>query len=199
MTMTDEPSDIGAASRRSTTAGWPLPQSCRDPAADTVADTAVRNAEFTAFYEQEFARLVAFLMVQGAGHHAADIAQEAMAKAYRQWDVLDRPGAWVRLTAERRWWKLARRSRTEIPHDDLPESSGLLEGTYEQIENRHVFLALLADLTDLQRQVLAWSYDGYHPTEIAVALGKEPATVRSVLRDARKKVQAGHPRGEVTS
>jgi RNA polymerase sigma-70 factor (ECF subfamily) len=196
--MTDEPSDVGAATpRRSSVPSRPLLPP--DPAADLVAEKAARDAEFTAFYQQQLRQLVAFLLVQGAGHRAADIAQEAMTEAYRQWDLLDRPGAWVRLVAQRQWWKLARRGGTEIPHDDLPEPSGLLApAAYEQIENRHVLLTLLGSLTELQRQVLAWSYDSYHPTEIAVVLGKDPATVRSALREARKKVQAGHPRDEVT-
>lgn len=213
--MTDETSDIGATTPQlSSAASWSPPHSCVDPAVDLVsdlvcgltsdlvaelvADKAARDAEFTVFYEPEFPRLVLFLLVQGAGHRAADIAQETMTEAYRQWDLLDRPGAWVRLVAQRQWWKLARRGRTEIPRDELPEPSGLLPSAYEQIENRHVLLALLDHLTELQRQVLAWSYDGYHPTEIAVVLGKEPATVRSALREARKKVQAGYPHGEVT-
>lgn len=191
--MTDEPRDNGAASRR-------RPSAPSQPQPPTDPETVPRDAEFTAFYRQEFLRLVGFLIVQGAGQISADIAQEAMAQAYRKWELLDRPGAWVRLVAQRQWWKLARHSSTEIPHDDVPEPSELLApASYEQIENRHVLLRLLADLTELQRQVLAWSYDGYHPTEIAVVLRKDPAAVRSALRDARKKVQSGYPRGEVAS
>jgi RNA polymerase sigma factor (sigma-70 family) len=197
--MTDEPSDVGAAAPQRPYAPS-QPRTPTDPAVDPVAEKSVRDAEFTVFYRQELDRLVAFLVVQGAGHRAADIAQDAMTQAYRQWDLLDRPSAWVRLVAQRRWWKLAERGRGEVPHDEVPEPSGLLApAAYEQIENRHVLLTLLAELTELQRQVLAWFYDGYQPVEIAVALGKEPATVRSALREARKKVQSGYPRGEVTS
>ena len=193
--MTDEPSDVGAATpqRPSAPSQPQLP-----PVTDLITEKAARDAEFSAFYQQELRQLVAFLMVQGAGHHAGDIAQEAMIQAYRQWELLDRPSVWVRLVAQRQWWKLARRGRAEIPHDDLPEPSGLLApAAYEQIENRHILLTLLADLTEPQRQVLAWSYDGYHPTEIAVVLGKNPATVRSALREARRKVQSGYPSREV--
>lgn len=189
--MTDEPSDV-----RATTPSRVQSQ----PSAGPVADKAARDAEFAVFYRPEFPRLVGFLIVQGAGHLAADIAQEAMIKAYRQWDLLDRPGAWVRIVAQRQWWKRAAHGGAEIPHDDLPEPSGMLPpAAYEQIENRHVLLTLLGDLTELQRQVLAWSYDGYHPTEIAVVLSKKAATVRSALREARKKVQAAYQRGEETS
>lgn len=194
--MTDEPSDVGAASpQRASAPSRPQPPSV----VDLAADKAARDAEFSVFYQQNLPRLVTFLVVQGAGHHAADIAQEVMTEAYRNWEALDRPGAWVRRVAERQWWKLAPRSRAEIPHDDLPEPSGLLTpAAYEQIENQHVLLAQLAGLTNLQRQVLAWSYDGYHPTEIAAVLGKNPTTVRSALHEARKKVQSSYLSGEET-
>lgn len=194
--MSDESSDVDAASPPR-----PVPRPAPPaPRTDPVADKAARDAEFEVFYRPEFPRLVGFLMVQGAGHLAADIAQEAMTEAYRQWDVLDRPGAWVRIVAQREWWKRAERGRAEVPHDDLPEPSGLLPpAAYEKIENRHFLLALLADLTELQRKVLAWSYDGYYPTEIAVVVGKDAATVRSALREARKKVQAFYQGGEGAS
>ena len=189
--MIDEPSDVGAAA----------PSRLQPPPSiDPVADKAARDAEFAVFYRPEFPRLVGFLMVQGAGHLAPDIAQEAMTETYRKWDLLDRPGAWVRIVAQRQWWKRSARGGAEVPHEDLPEPSGMLSlAAYEQIENRHVLFTLLGDLTELQRQVLAWSYDGYHPTEIAVVLSKDAATVRSALREARKKVQAAYRRGEETS
>jgi DNA-directed RNA polymerase specialized sigma24 family protein len=46
-----------------------------------------------------------------------------------------------------------------------------------------------------QRQVMAWTYDGYQPNEIAVVLGKPVTTVRSLLRHARASLrQAYDPR-----
>jgi RNA polymerase sigma-70 factor (ECF subfamily) len=40
-----------------------------------------------------------------------------------------------------------------------------------------------------QREVLAWTYDGATPADIASELGVEPATVRSTLRNARAVLQ----------
>jgi RNA polymerase sigma-70 factor (ECF subfamily) len=56
----------------------------------------------------------------------------------------------------------------------------------ENFEAGHEFLRWLARLgSDRQRQILAWTYDGATPTEIAAELGMHPATVRSTLRNAR--------------
>jgi len=192
--MTNESSDVSAATPQQPSTSSRLQP---PPAAEPAQEKAARDAEFAVFYRPEFPRLVGFLLVQGAGHLAADIAQEAMIETYRKWELLDRPGAWVRMVAQRRWWRLAADGRAEIPHDRLPDPCELLPpAAYEQIENRHVMLALLDGLTELQRQVLSWSYDGYHPTEISVVLGKDASTVRSALREARKKVRVAYRRGE---
>ncbi|QXJ22181.1 sigma-70 family RNA polymerase sigma factor [Actinomadura graeca] len=150
-------------------------------------DQAARDMEFAMFYKDDLPRLVAFLVVQGARPVvAAELAQDAMTEAYRQWDRIDAPRAWVRTVASRTWWRRAERDRAEVPHDELPEPGALLsEQESAEVENRHVFLAMVRELPLNQRQVMAWTYDGYRPTEIAALLGKDPATVRSALREAR--------------
>jgi RNA polymerase sigma-70 factor (ECF subfamily) len=50
-------------------------------------------------------------------------------------------------------------------------------------------LAALADLPPKQRQVMAWSIDGFSPAEIASALGVDPAAVRQNLAKARKNLK----------
>jgi RNA polymerase sigma-70 factor (ECF subfamily) len=65
-----------------------------------------------------------------------------------------------------------------------PPSALLSADESAEIENRHTFLAMVRGLPLRQHQVMAWTYDGYLPTEIAALLGKDPATVRSTLRDA---------------
>jgi RNA polymerase sigma-70 factor (ECF subfamily) len=187
--MDDEPADVGAAD--------PEP---RLPQLDPASDKALRDAEFTLFYA-DLPRLVGFLVVQGAHPNlAADIAQDAMTEAYRQWDHLDAPLAWVRTVASRRWWDRSRRDRIELPHEEIPEPGLLLSAEEaEEITHRHTFLALLHGLPPLQRQVMAWTYDGYRPTEIAAVLGKPPATVRSALREARIALRRTYRPDEETS
>ncbi len=151
------------------------------------------------FYEDDLARLVAFLVVQGARPAvAAEIAQDVLTEAYRHWDTIDSPKAWVRTVAARRWWRQARTDQRETQRED-PAAVLLSEADSAEIENRHTFLRLLHELPNEQREIMAWTYDGYQPTEIAALLGRNPATVRSLLRDARAALQKRHPRDEVTS
>lgn len=160
--------------------------------ADPVADQTARDTEFSLFYETEVPRLVAFLAHHGSPLSlAADIAQEAMLEAYQFWDSLYAPRAWVRKVAVRRWWAVNGQHRSEQLHAEPPEPSGLLDSDEAtRIEQRHEVLARLRRLPPAQREVMAWTYDGYRPTEIADLLGKEPATVRSALRQARATLQA---------
>ena len=166
---------------------------------DPLAVRQARDAEFTLFYDIEMPKLVGFLIVQGASvMTAADAAQEAMTSAYRQWDDIDQPRAWVRTVAARTVRRFTERARKEAPHGEPPEPGhGLLTAqSAAEVEARHTFLALLRQLPPAQREVLAWTYDGYTPTQIAAVLGKKPATVRSVLRDARAALQRQYPNPE---
>jgi RNA polymerase sigma-70 factor (ECF subfamily) len=161
------------------------------PQLERSADKAARDHEFAVFYLDDLTRLVGFLIVQGARPAlATDLAQEAMTEAYRQWDMIDSPRAWVRTVASRAWWRTAERDQREVPHHYPPEPNRLLSDEQsDEIENRHAFLALVRRLPLSQRQVMAWTYDGYKPTEIAALLGKDPATVRSTLRAARNALR----------
>ena len=62
-----------------------------------------REAQYAAFYEDEFGRTVAAVRRQ-LGADAEDVAQEAFIVAARRWNEvaeLDLPAAWVRLVARR--------------------------------------------------------------------------------------------------
>ncbi|MGW0640200.1 RNA polymerase sigma factor [Nocardia salmonicida] len=89
--MTDEPDQIAADFR-------PPP-----PRADT-SQTAeyLQREEFSAFYRANVAKLVGFLVTQGARTaDAADIAQETMIKLWKSWSTIDSPMAWARVVAGR--------------------------------------------------------------------------------------------------
>ena len=157
-----------------------------------------RDLEFGMFYRGELPRLVAFVMVQGArAATATEVAQEAMLEAYRQWDVIDQPRAWVRRVASRMWWRARETEQAERPQETVPDHDPLLtDDAATEIEARHTFLAMTRRLPPAQREVMAWTYDGYRPTEIAALIGKSPATVRSVLRQAREALRAQNPAAE---
>ena len=187
----DEPDGDG---HRSTTAPVTPPQ-----AAPPVVVPAEVAAEFTAFYRETAPRLVAFLRWQGASvPDAADCAQEALTQAFRQWSTLRNPRAWCRLVASRLYARQVATLR-EHPADDLDCAAGaplLAPGTsVAELESRHTVLALLKDLSPRQRQVVAWTYDGATPAEIADALQITDAAVRSNLYKARttlRNLLGGH-------
>ncbi|GAA1903240.1 SigE family RNA polymerase sigma factor [Streptomyces sodiiphilus] len=146
------------------------------------------DEEFSAFYRADISRLAGFLMWLGAGAAtAADIAQETMTKAYRRWPDLENPAAWVRTVASR---ALVRRISDvrEHPVGSLPEPSPLLPhpDSTAQWEEHQETLRVLRRLPPRQRQVLAWTLDGYTPAEIARELRMTPEAVRANLMKARR-------------
>lgn len=151
---------------------------------------AERIAAFSDFYRAFVPTLIAFLRWQGARlPDAADIAQETMAKAYRSWERIEHPESWVRTVASREY---ARRiaSLKEDPADDLLQTTPLLPLDFDvtAFEERHEVLQALELLPPRQRQIVAWTYDGYAPTEIGQLLGITPEAVRSSLLKARRTV-----------
>jgi RNA polymerase sigma factor (sigma-70 family) len=160
----------------------PSPEAPAPPAADVAA--------FTAFYRGEIRALVAFLLYLGASlPDAADLAQETMIDAYRGWAAIAHPRAWTRSVASRKYGR--RVASAEAPVD-LVEESPLLPAHHDVTDwdQRHHILQLLAGLPWRQRQVMAWTFDGHRPHEIAAELNITPQAVRSSLKLARRALAA---------
>ncbi|MFC9329550.1 sigma-70 family RNA polymerase sigma factor [Kitasatospora sp. NPDC057015] len=162
------------------------------PASESEIDASSRDGEFAYFYRTCIRRLVAFLMWQGASAAlAADLAQDTMLQAYERWDRIQLPEAWSRRVASR---KLVRAfSQVEESTDELAlEPTSLLPspGEAAEWEQRQEILRLLQDLPSRQRQVMAWTLDGYSPAEIAAELGLKSAAVRASLFKARMAVSS---------
>lgn len=161
------------------------------PGGSAVAPALVQSdtdAAFSAFYRRFVPTLVAFLVWQGGRlPDAADITQETMIKEYQCWSVIRHPESWARRVASR---ALVRRTASveEDLVDDLPEHSSLLPTltSVEAWEQRHEVLRLLDRLPPRQRQVLAWTLDGYTTAEIADELKITPEAVRANLMKARR-------------
>ena len=118
---------------------------------------------------------------------AEDATQEAMILAWNEWDTIREPAAWVRRVAIRNYLRMARRAHSRaVPLDESIAHPGvdLDLGSFEEEEQQ--VLRLLRALPDGQRAVAALHYDGLTCEEIAMALSKTPATVRSQLRHARQ-------------
>ncbi|MEV5527744.1 sigma-70 family RNA polymerase sigma factor [Streptomyces prunicolor] len=143
--------------------------------------------EFSAFYRENIRPLVGFLINHGAAVHvAADIAQEIMTDAYRNWERITYPKAWVHKAASR---ALVRKvASAEEPVDEVPEPSSLVPrpDAIAEWEARHDALPLLRSLPIKQGQVMAWTLAGFTPTDIADHLGQRAENVRANLKNARR-------------
>ena len=144
--------------------------------------------DFIQFYREFVPQLVRFLMFQGARlEDAADIAQETMRIASQRWAGLGYPYTWARVVASRAWVRKEIERGRETVVAEVQDSALLRDPTVvEEWEAEHHALSLIAQLPPRQRQVMAWTYDGYSPAEIAVVLRIDPAAVRSTLRRARR-------------
>jgi RNA polymerase sigma factor (sigma-70 family) len=149
--------------------------------------TPVESPGYERFYRESVPRLVAFLRWQGAPlPDARDCVQETMLAAFQQWSTLRQPYAWCRLVASRQYAR-----RVAAIHEDPAgeiEPSGIALGAdalLDIVEQRHAVLRLLDQLPMRQRQVMAWTYDGAAPAEIAIALKLSAEAVRSNLYKAR--------------
>jgi RNA polymerase sigma factor (sigma-70 family) len=147
---------------------------------------------FRTFYQRFMPTLVGFLVWQGVRlHEATDIAQETMIKAYRNWSTIVHPEAWARRVASRIWAN-RRAAIGEEPVGAIPEKSVLLPHLTDVAdwEQQHEILRILDFLPSRQRQVMAWTLNGYTPAEIAEQLGITPEAVRGSLKKARNALAA---------
>ncbi|MCL7430354.1 RNA polymerase sigma factor [Streptomyces sp. YS415] len=147
--------------------------------------------EFSAFYRENIRPLTGFLINHGAAVQvAADIAQEIMTDAYRNWDRITHPKAWVHKAASR---ALVRKiASVEEPVGEVAEPTSLLPrpDAIAEWEAQHDALPLLRSLPMKQSQVLAWTLAGFTPTDIADHLGLPAENVRANLKKARRAAAA---------
>ena len=149
--------------------------------------------EFDAFFRADFPALVAFLCKAGFEIETArEVAAETMLHALEAWPTPEDPRAWVRRVAGR---------LLDVPGDPRADWTTAGEPREDEelaglVEPHAGLIDLLASLPGKQRMVLAWSLDGFTPSQIAEALRIAPATVRSTLRHVRerlKRLRAAQP------
>jgi RNA polymerase sigma-70 factor (ECF subfamily) len=143
---------------------------------------------FESFYRSEIHVLTTLAVsLTGDVERAAEIAQEALLRAYREWPRvvgLDRPGAWVRRVTMNLAIDASRRQRTaRRVHGRLMT----VETTLPAHEVDDSFWVEVRRLPDRQRMVVALRYvDDMSLEDIGRTMGISVGTVKSALFAARR-------------
>ncbi|MEU6967096.1 SigE family RNA polymerase sigma factor [Kitasatospora aureofaciens] len=155
------------------------------------------EADFQAFAQTRWAHLVrtAYLLA-GDWHHAEDLTQTVLAKAYRSWRRVSRadsPDAYVRrMLVSCNSDRFRKRRVAERLTEVLPEvaASGDAAG---QVDQRRTLMGALATLPTRQRAVVVLRYwDDRTEAEVAQAMGCSLGTVKSQAAKGLAKLRA-HP------
>lgn len=154
-------------------------------------DDQARNGGFAEFYGADFRKLTGFVIMLGASpQDAADIVQKAMIALMENWGTVDHPGAWVRTVATRMHLKSA--PVNEVVTELVPDRPSALYSPADLVEIAEAgtrIVALLDELPEQQRMVMAWRLNGYDDTEIARGLGTTRVAVRRAAARAKKALK----------
>nr|WP_231935331.1 sigma-70 family RNA polymerase sigma factor [Micromonospora viridifaciens] len=143
--------------------------------------------EYAACFEQERLPLVKFLINRGASSQDAfDAAHQAFVEAWRRWEQIQNPRAWLRKVAIRSLKSIAQPT-TSLPErydiaDPAPTGMQLSDETSD-------LMKALRQLPLSQREIMAWAVDGFGPSEIAKELGVSAEAVRQALHRARQNLK----------
>jgi RNA polymerase sigma factor (sigma-70 family) len=117
---------------------------------------------------------------------AEDVAQEALARACRDWRKvarLDSPEAWVHRVAINLTHSAFRRRAVEKRVKAKLESQAQIDGDITWVTDRSELLDALAKLPSRQRSALLLRYyAGFRVREVADALGCPEGTAKSLIR-----------------
>ncbi|MFC0623400.1 RNA polymerase sigma factor [Kribbella deserti] len=143
---------------------------------------------FEDWYRCEFPGLLLFARRIGASSQESfDLAQEAVAKAYPRWAAIDEPRAYLRVAIRNGYFAQQREARRQLLGGldvwEVPVDGGMRQVEFQDQEV--VIMAAIRRLPAQQREVMAWTVDGFKPAEIASLLGRSAGTVRVNLYHAR--------------
>lgn len=163
-----------------------------DPAADT-ADLTDADA-FGRWYDEHWHRAVAYaIRLTGDAALAEDLAADALARAWQRWHIIgtpERPWAYVATSIHNlavSHFRRADRQRGHLAHLDSPVTPSPEAG----VVDRQMVRGVLRLLPDSERAAVALHYlDDLAGPDVARRLSVRPATVRSQLHRARRRVSA---------
>jgi RNA polymerase sigma factor (sigma-70 family) len=160
----------------------------------TGGDAHAAPLTFDEFYLAEYASLVGLAMNAGATWPQAEEAVgQAMEELYRRWDEIANPLAYACRAVRSNFVKAKvrdERRRQRVMTGGAATRDLVIEPGYSLWEDQELVQQLLSSLPPAQRTVLALTFDGYAPSEIAAVLGETPAAVRQNLRRARDRLKA---------
>lgn len=155
--------------------------------------TTEAGIPFDDYFRARFASLVALLVKVEAARfdEAEDAVAAAMAAAHPLWDTIIDPDRWVWRVARNHFVKARIRERRRLRRlwEVIGQLSSARDCQLPDDDSEDLVLALVGRLPREQRAVMAFTYDGWSPAEIAELLEKDPQTVRSTLRQARIAVK----------
>lgn len=156
---------------------------------------AEQEAQFQEFVRARWSHLVrtAYLLT-GDAHHAEDLTQTALAKAYRSWRRVaraDNPEAYVRrMLVSCNSDRFRKRRVAEALTAAPPEVAGRDEG-YKGVDERGALVSALAQLPPRQRAVVVMRYwEDLSESEVAEVLGCSVGTVKSQASKGLAKLRA---------
>lgn len=158
---------------------------------------AEQEAQFQEFVRARWSHLVrtAYLLT-GDAHHAEDLTQTALAKAYRSWRRVagsDSPEAYVRrMLVTCNSDRFRKRRVIEALTASPPERAGR-DDAVRRADERSALMSALAELPPRQRAVVVMRYwEDLSEAEVAEVLGCSPGTVKSQAAKGLAKLR-GYP------
>jgi RNA polymerase sigma-70 factor (ECF subfamily) len=151
------------------------------------------EADFADFYRQHFPKIAAFTMRLGANlDEAADIAQQVFANSYSRWPTIRNHGAYLRTAATHEFTRRSSRNIHETLVADLPDPADARSPSVDKVDlddQAARVVHMINTLPARQREVMAWTVDGFTPAEIASNLGISSGAVRGTLLKARRELK----------
>jgi DNA-directed RNA polymerase specialized sigma24 family protein len=157
-----------------------------NPTRPTETPELGRSEQFSVFYKTDFIPVVRFVVktqAKATVHEAKDAAQTAFTQAWRDWNKIRNPRAWVRTVATRAYLKSI--PRYEVL-SDTPVDCPLPKTSQDELlisEGTQAVRDLLTTLPMAQRLAIAWATDGFSVKEIAKELGATQSAKTLVALD----------------